>query len=323
MNTLDDSTSPAAVQLRGMLDGETPVYLLIDPLGGEPLDIERHLEDGSDVQAARSIGWDRPVTPVILHTSVPLPAYQHPYLVTLSSKDDELLAITLGLAEAEQNAATGDGLSGTGAAHHRIAGWLQSPFRADQLAARLSELMRLRLHAPTDLTYLRLADRRTLGLLRHVLGAGRLETYLPAIERWCYLDVTGDLVRLAPGAARYASLVLTRKQWDTMTLAEAINRTVAKWIGERGRCSANVAVSDLYARTIQAILDARPLAGRFPHRFVSAADLSTWCALTLDIPSLPVLPEVLALLAQQGSEDDPAEPVRYLHTQLRALAKRG
>ena len=112
MNTFDHSTSPKIEQLRAMFDGEKPVYVLIDPLGGEPIGIGGDRQDGSAVQAARTIGWDRPVTPVTLHISVPLPAYQHPYLIALSSKDDNLLATTLGLAEAEHTAAAAGGLDG-------------------------------------------------------------------------------------------------------------------------------------------------------------------------------------------------------------------
>lgn len=149
-----DSQLADVQSLRASLDPVTPVFVLIDPMVGEPLLLD--LADGywGDPQTQREAAWQRQVERIALSPRVPLALHQHPYLVQLQGIDDPLLELTLDLAHAEQSDAMKDGLDGEGTAAHRIGGWLQSSMHPDQLAKQMAEMFRVSTEAHTKATYL-------------------------------------------------------------------------------------------------------------------------------------------------------------------------
>jgi len=162
------TTAASASDLSASMDVALPIFVLVDPMLGEPL--YRVAEVGEGTTATREAGWQRNITPVQLDPSVSLPPHQHPYLVALSGPDDPLLAETMELAQEERLEAQKNGLDGDGGGAHRIGGWIQSSLHADQLAERLSSMFRVNTTAFTKARYMRQVDRRVLSLLRHVVG---------------------------------------------------------------------------------------------------------------------------------------------------------
>ncbi|HVK93880.1 MAG TPA: DUF4123 domain-containing protein [Noviherbaspirillum sp.] len=303
-------------ELRATLDPVTPILVLVDPMLGEPLPDSGATPYGADTQSQREALWQRPVRRVELPKNVPLPAHKHPYLIELQGISDPLLEETLTLAHAERIAALTDGLDGEGAAAHRIGGWLQSSMHLPQLARTLSLLLQVNTEATTRATYLRLADRRVLALLRHVAGDNRVAGQFGRLQRWIYLDMQGHLTTLQSSSEKPTPLRLNREEWRCMEQGEALHRTMAQWLGEAARMDetdlCHKPAQELYAPVRQSIAAARQAAVRWPHRFTRPIDEVVWAALSLLHPLLPLNEAVQALLAQHGTEDNPPEPIRYL-----------
>lgn len=310
----------SAEQLAASFDCLAPVYVLVDPMVGEPAMVDA--PDG-DPQAAREAGWERAITHVALSPRCTLPPHQQPYLVALQGPDDPLLALTLELAHDERREAMADGLDGSGMAVHRIGGWLQSSMHPADLAARLGAIFSVNTEARTDATYLRLADRRALALVRHVTGDARLGAQFGRLQRWVYLDLHGKLATLDSPAEQDQVLRLTRGEWLALADGEAVHRTLAQWLGEAERAGdprpAQSEPGQLFTAAQAALALAATAALRWPHRFPTLADQTAWAALSLLHPALAHSAAAAALLDEPGSADDPPEPFRYLHHDVRAL----
>lgn len=308
--------------LRSALDSAVPVYVLVDPIVGEPLPGEVSAATLDAVTAQREANWQRSVIPVTLDEGVPLPPLQHPYLVALRGADDPLLETTLELAQRERAAAQSDGLDGTGAAVHRIGGWLQCAHQPAVLSARLGALMRVNTRARTAARYLRLADRRVLALLTHVAGIARTAAQLGPIARWTYLDAQGRVESLERTSETPDTLPLDAPEWQLMEQGDLVHRSMAQWIGELERNRAgdipNGSAQSLFARVWPAVSHANNAAQRWPHRFQDLTDRSVWAALHLLEPKLGDGRLVCDLLDPPGSESTPAEPLRNLQAEIQA-----
>ncbi len=316
-------TPPLDAQaLTAALDGVVPIFVLIDPMLGEPIPM-LGIEPDVDPRPIREQAWQRDVVQIALAQRCTLPRHQHPYLVALSGPHDPLLGLTLELAQDERQAAMADGLDGTGMGVHHIGGWLQSSMHPDQIAERIGALMRVNTDCLTAATYLRLADRRVLGLLRHVAGDLRVAAQFGRLQRWVYLDAHGKLATLRSVDEDAVALRLDRPEWLVMEDGEALNRSMAQWLGEAERLGAiapsQIPAQDLYPSLRAALTNTRQAAHRWPHRFPKLADQTVWCALSLLNPALLASASVNALLQQPGTADDPAEPFRYLHHEVSAL----
>ena len=311
------------VELQENLDTITPIFLLIDPMLGEPLPGGELVAAGKDAQPIRAAIWQREIFSIALSQPSPLPVHQHPYLVALTGLDDPWLDITLELAHAERRTAMEDGLDGEGLAAHRIGGWLQSTMHPSQLAEALAGMFRVKTDAFTNAHYLRLPDRRVLALLRHVAGDTRVIAQLGRLQRWLYLDAYGQLSSLHSTAEDISPLHLSSKEWREMEAGEMLNRTLAQWLGECQRRdavpSSRIPVATLYPRLQQAIAAIKPAATQWPHRFVKVHDQTAWAALNLLHPDFSHNKAVQELMRQRGSEQEPAEPFRYLHQQVSAI----
>jgi hypothetical protein len=302
--------------LRANFNAATPIFVLIDPLLGEPLpDINAAQGARSD---ARSAGWHRAVYPVKLSPRTDLPEDLHPYLVELSGVDDPVLDLTLTLAQRESSAAAADGLDGDGSAAHRIGGWLQSSMHGDQLAAQLSSMFRLNTEARTDKTYLRLPDPRVLGLFRHVVGTARAAAQLGRIQVWAYLNARAQVEALRSTSETPAEVQLSRSEWALLAKGEAVQRALAQWRGEVG--DTGLQVDDMYRRALAAADSAAAAAARWPHRFDAIEDEAKWAALSLVQSDYLQARAVTALLDVPATETEPAEKFRHLYAQLLAQA---
>lgn len=293
-------------RLRQGIDPLTPLFVLIDPMAGEPL-------------PGRQL-WEREIVPVILAQAIALPPHQHPYLVQLRGSNDPLLELSLDLAESERAASQSGGLDGEGRAAHRIGGWLQSSMQTEALGGIVASMCRLNTDAHTKAAYLRLADRRVLDLLCHVVGDNRVTSQFGRLQSWDYLDPAGRLRRLRSPNEQAASLRLSVAEWQRLTRGELLHQTVAQWLGAIAQ-TAGAPPQALYAAAETAVTNALSAAKTWPHRFKTAGDETVWAALSLLHPSLPHSPAVLKLLADPGSEAEPPEPLRYLHHEVRAIAQ--
>ncbi|WP_341892504.1 hypothetical protein, partial [Variovorax sp. YR752] len=80
-------------QLQAVFDSATSLYVLVDPMQGEPIPVSMDASaDCAAQQVARETAWGRQVTAVPLDPRVPLVQSQYPYLVTLQGAGDEWLA---------------------------------------------------------------------------------------------------------------------------------------------------------------------------------------------------------------------------------------
>ena len=304
--------------LRAGVDALTPLFVLVDPMVGEPLPGIDTSHAGADARALRAQAWEREIVPVVLAKNIALPAHQHPYLVQLKGAHDPLLELTLDIADSERLAAQARGLDGEGRAAHRIGGWLQSSMHFDDLGEIVSAMCRVNTDARTTATYMRLVDRRALDLLCHVVGASRVANQFGRLQSWVYLDALGALRRLQSPDEQPRQLRLNAAEWQRMSRGDMLHRTMAQWLGELGGMGHGTQAG-LYGSIEDALVNAASAARRWPHRFETGSDEIVWAALSLLHPAMPQSPAVQKLLAEPGSPADPAEPLRYLHRDVSAL----
>lgn len=329
-----DGVSPncpdSAESLRERLVDLVPVFVLVDPFVGEPLlELQSPPPEGlEDMQRRREEVWGRPVATIDL-THTTLPPHLYPYVVELNGRDDVWLDATFEMALIERERSLADGLNGRGEAAHRIGGWLQSSMYPQQLARQVSPLMRLRTEQMYNAaTYLRLGDRRALGLLRHVVGDERIVGHFGRIQSWSYLDVRGHLSSLqASHESASQQLCLSRHEWKQMQQGADVACMLAQWQGEaqlrlRGGDGAAQAQLEqlplklMYELAFKALQLAEQAASQWKHRFTRPADKTIWATLSILHPDLPENDGVRRYLAAAGTPNDPPEPVRDLQAEL-------
>jgi len=317
-------------QLQAAFDSATSLYVLVDPMQGEPIPASTDASaDCAAQQVARETAWGRQVTSVPLDPRVPLMHSQYPYLVTLQGAGDEWLSDTLDIALAERGASQADGLSSDGTGIHRI-GWLQTSLFAEDLAEVLASMLRVNTSAWTDARYMRLADRRVFDWLRHVVGDARVAAQFGRLRRWVYLDARGRIEQLTHAGDEIAPLRLTAEEWALFMQGERMHATAARWLGEVARSDDHALWErvrqddDIYARVTVSLDRADLAAQRWPLRFVHARDRSAWAALELLHPGLERDARVQAALQSGlGEESGPAETLHTLSGALRALMLKG
>ena len=306
--------------LQANLNPDVPIFLLIDPIVGEPLSSAA----GSDTQEAREALWQRPVIGIQLSSRTPLQLHQHPYIVTLEGIDDPLLELTLEIAQAERLESQADGLDGEGTAVHRVGGWLQTSQSTEELASQLSTMFKITLNTTTatKASYLRLPDRRTLSLLQYVIGDARVSTALGHIQRWAYLDVQGKFATLKGSASDAVALRFDHSEWAQMQQGNVLHPALALCLGEmarHGKTQMNTQpVQALYKALFSACQRAQKAAKIYPHRFQLPIDRSIWAALCLLHPAAETSHAVAQLLKDTGTEHEPAQPLRYIQHQVKA-----
>lgn len=238
---------PAALKMSG-----TALYLLIDPFLGDPV-LSAPLEEGLSDQAingTREKAWQRPTFNLHFPSGLPIDTALAPYLVELTGVNDPWLdaSVQWAIQETAQTWNTEE----TSAVPHRVGGWLQSAAGGSALAEHLTQLLRLRTQQPTQARYLRLADRRVLGLATHVLGEPAMAASLPLVQHWHWLDAHAAWVSLKgqhPTAhadnqpslsPAQPLLAFNTQEWRIMSHGPSIHHQMALSIADeltRGDCA--------------------------------------------------------------------------------------
>lgn len=217
-------------------------YLLIDPMLGDPL-----LSDGvpaewplEQINVLRNEAWQRTTRALQLPTSLGLDAALAPYIVELHGTQDPWLADSV--AWAVQETVHTWTAEPDQASPHRVGGWLQTSAVNDNLVERLSACLQLSARGAGHARYLRLADRRVLGLAHHVLGQARMAQALYPVARWLWLDPktalqtievppAGDPQSPSVCALREPLAQFSAAQWKTMGLGPKAHHAMATSIG--------------------------------------------------------------------------------------------
>lgn len=312
----------SADELRDILDSAVPIFILVDPMLGEPLPSIEMATDVIAAQGSREAGWERAIQAVLLPARIALPPHLHPYLIALTGREDQLLDVTLEIAQSERSSAQLQGLEGEGGAAHRISGWLQSSMHVEELAQHLSQMFRVNTAATTSASYLRMVDRRTLALLRHFIRDDRLLKSFGRLQSWTYLDAFGDLAVLRNASDEHTPLRISIEEWGCLELGERINRALAQYLGElnKARTLCHPPDAHLYEHLALAALEASAIAKKWPHRFGGICDQTVWMALSILHPGLAKNCTVQNLMQDAGSDSQPADLLRFMHQQIRALA---
>jgi hypothetical protein len=270
-----------------------PVHVLIDPFLGEP----RPLNGGPDgppprvpapLERARSSAWEaRPVHDVEVEDS-PIPYSQLPYLVELNGPEDPLLAATVELAMTEQM----DELN-AGSGPMRIGGWLQSVETGRALAQRIAGMLLQTPPRQYRKRYLRVADRRVLILLHHVLPPEAFGQWLGPVA-WHYLNRSFDLEKVNGVAGGQRRFPFTLGQWRILEAGESINRSLAAWLQQR--CDLpDDAMDSVIAGALQASAKG----------FAKVDDCMTYILYGLAYPGFENLPAVQPAFEQTAQQDEP------------------
>ena len=229
--------------------GGAGVFLLIDPMLGDPVLTE--VPPASMIRPAlntlRSSAWERPTHALQLPAPLNMDAAFAPYLVELQGTQDSHLqhsvqwalreTLQTWVAEPEQPTP------------HRVGGWLQSAAQGDVLAEVLSGWLQLSAAGAGRASYLRLADRRVLGLTAHVLGQAGMAQALHPVQRWHWIDPHASLQVLQASASPHVTadeaaggdsahrpfVRFSQAQWAQMALGPQVHHAMAQAIGQHLR----------------------------------------------------------------------------------------
>mgnify|MGYP005756262241 CR=1 FL=1 len=214
--------------------GSAPVFVLIDPLLGDPL-MSEPLPEGlslKDLDDRRSSAWGRASHVLQLPPGVVLDSKLAPYLVEMDGRQDPWLATTIGWAVEETLASWAT--MPTEGHPHRIGGWLQSAAFTPTLVSQLSAWLALSTETATRARYLRVADRRVWSLAVHVLGADHVARRLAPVQSWHWLDAHAAWQHLdatmdaeVQAADPQPLARFSRAQWSVMAQGPAIHQHMA------------------------------------------------------------------------------------------------
>ena len=274
-----------AAELAASCNAGVPTYILVDPMAGEPIAVERALNESSlaGVTAARTLAWGREVQAVELHPNINLPHALYPYLVPLSGPDDAWLAETLDIAHADRLEAQLQGIAGTGRSTQRIGAWVHSSARPDVIAAAISELLRLRCECSSPLRYQRLADSRVMLWAAHIAGRTAVGAAMGPIQRWNCLSASGRLIEIQRSQETPIALRWKTAQLRQFLNGERVHAAAARYLGELSLRGLDVyqAESTLLSRVDAALLRAQDMAGTLQLKVFSPEDQSALAALLL------------------------------------------
>lgn len=293
------------------LDRAQPLYILIDPIAGEPVSLgEVDAEDFQALQSARARSWGATILGVKLPPHIDLPAHLHPYLVTPDQLNAPCVQLSLDLAQSELEASQSGGIGGEGQSVHRIGAWLQSGRSPNAVAEHLAQLMLLDTEVRTKARYLRLADRRAFAWLRHVLGDGVLSAHMGPVGRWLYLGASGRVESLVShvDSSQPTRPRITTEQWKLMEQGPRVHRALARALGQLAMDEEPLPVTE-EARLIQhawaAVKKAVAAAGAHPNALATDDDLTAWASLTLLLPNWTVDHRAQQLIAHATQPDTP------------------
>ncbi|WP_058088898.1 hypothetical protein [Aquabacterium parvum] len=293
------------------LDPAQPLYILVDPIAGEPVALAEVDEaDLQALQSARSSSWGTEVLAIKLPSRIDLPTHLHPYLVMPERLSATCVQLSWELAQRELQASHSGGVGGSGQAVHRIGAWLQSGRNPREVAEHLALLMLLDTEVHTKASYLRLADRRAFAWLRHVLGDDVLSVHMGPVGRWLYLGASGRIERLVGhGASSQPSRPrITTEQWKLMEQGPRVHRVLARALGQLAMDAEPPRASDeatLFQLAGPAVQEALAAASMHPNALQTDDDLTAWASLTLLLPHWATDPRGQKLIAHAAQPDTP------------------
>lgn len=303
------------------LDTGLPIWLLVDPILGEPLPYAQgHAqEDEATVQQRRSSAWGRDARSLTVDAPMLAPC-QHPYLVALRGLGDPWLARTLELAHQELATTREAGLAGTGRGPHAIGGWLQTQASGEALAASLDTVLRLKAPRRTEARYLRLADRRCLDALDALLGRDAWTATLGVMRRWAWLDGMGHLACAEIDSdPKTQPITFSAGAWRDFQIAPLVNPTLARWMGA-SQAAKSLEMRHAWHQALQALQHSRDAAQRHRQHLDHEADVLAYAVLALLHPGFEAAPITLRWLATDPTSDD-FEPLHeHCHALQAALA---
>jgi hypothetical protein len=236
----DALAAPQHEALKSQLLGATGLFLLIDPMLGDPVCQERP-QDDDELAAARDAAWGRATFALEVPPRTALAAPEMPYLVELQGRGDIWLADSVQWAVQETVAFWHAAATDDAPVTHRVSAWIETAAAGETLAAQLSGWIRLHTQSPNAGTYLRLADRRVWSLALHVLGAPYVQARLGCIQRWHWLDPNAACCFISQPSAGTPALNaaelthFTAEQWRLMAQGQAAHRRLAALAAERVR----------------------------------------------------------------------------------------
>ena len=307
--------------LAALLDPGLPVWLLVDPMLGDPLpNAQSPAQDAAEaVQQRRCSAWGRDVRG--LHVDAPMLApCQQPYLVAMQGPADPWLAHTLELSHQELATTREDGLAGTGRGPHAVGGWLQTQASGEALAASLNTLLRLQAPRRTEARYLRMADRRCLDALDALLGRDAWTAKLGFVRRWAWLDGLGHLACAEIDSQPAAQpITFAADAWRDFQLAPLVNPVLARWLGA-APVLASCEMPQAWRQALQALQHARHAAQSHRRHLGHEADVLAYAVLALLHPGFEAAPATQRWLATDPRGDD-FEPLhQHCHALHAALA---
>lgn len=284
MTTLDNQPCNAA-ELAASCNAGVPTYILVDPMAGEPIAVERGPNESSiaEVIAARTLAWGREVQAIELTPNINLPHALYPYLVPLYGPDDVWLAETLDIAHAERLEAQSQGIAGMGRSTQRIGAWVHSSARPEVIAAAISDLLRLRCECSSPLRYQRLADSRVMLWAAHIAGKTAVGAALGPIQRWNCLSASGRLIEIQGCQEAPIPLRWTTAQLRQFLKGELIHAATARYLGELSLRGLDVlpAESTLLSRVDAALSRAQEMAVTLQLKALRPEDQTALAALLL------------------------------------------
>ncbi|TVO58819.1 hypothetical protein [Denitromonas halophila] len=311
MNHITDITSESlSAKLTSQLDPVVPTFVLVDPMLGEPLpelvEAANECAGLDELNGMRSKAWQGAVFALVLDETIELEAHRHPYLVSVDPVTQALPNSARIAFEERARALT------QGAAPYRIGGWLQSARDPQVLCGEIARLCRLCTQGGVarPARYLRMADRRVLALLRHVLGEQSIGSRLPSLSQWVWLDDAGELERLSrTEPTTDKALVIPPVAWSRLALGMDIHPVRARWIG-----MASDARTD-FDRVERALAHAGTMSIKWPARFQDSADRQAWALLYLLFGDLSGQRSIEMLLRQgdPAHPEGPGEPAEAFH----------
>ena len=297
--------------LMDRLDPLVPTMLLVDPLLGEPIpelvEASEICADIEDLNDARASAWRGEVFSVPLDVSIPVRSALHPYLVELAGLSPDTLGESVRIAIEERSRAMHKGI-----APHRLGGWFQTA-QPQRLVVQLAKLCRLRTQsgAGGKARYLRIADRRVFGWLRHVVGSAQIDARIPALQRGFWLDDTGALKQAGgAGGTSDAPLIVSVAEWGRLSLGDELHPVRARWLGIDPGASGD------YEAVEWALEQARQTASRWPSRFVTSTDRQSWALMALLYGDLSPEAGIERLLRHGDPEypEAPGQPPEPFHS---------
>ncbi|GAA5172345.1 hypothetical protein [Viridibacterium curvum] len=198
MNTNRALSFSGALQLE-----QLPTYALIDPFFGEPPAWDCITDTAQTFDAladARAAVWERQIW--VADSPKPLVSpHRLPYLVELNGARDPLIKQLCEYAQEEQMTSA-DNVAST---EYRLGSFVQTSLPPALLMGRLQTMWAYRFGGAAP-RYLRIADRRVMELLCHLLQPESIAAWLGPIARWHVLSRRGVWIS--------ASGILDETQFD-------------------------------------------------------------------------------------------------------------